>query len=189
MKSGFGKNNFSRVDIHDSERNSMNNASLQIASRSNGIYGQIIHRRIPKAKPARIRRDQRAVCFAARAARRAYASRRRPFCFSNRALVTSLHGAGPQERRASVRGSAAGRCASAPFRYALLAASAPLAPLADHRPKPRFYRRGGRDARRDSACCSNNSRVRPTSAASEDSLGNAVWYSRTSILLPKPSIA
>jgi len=116
MKSRFGKNNFSRVDIHNPERNTMDNASLQIASRSNGICGKIIHRRIPNSTPARVRRDQRAVCFAARAARRSYASRRRPCRFSNRALVTNLHRAGPQQRRASVCGPAAGRCASASFR-------------------------------------------------------------------------
>jgi hypothetical protein len=136
----------------------------------------------------RFRRDQRAVCFAARAARRSYASRRRPFRFSNRALVTSLHGAGPQERRASVCGPAAG--VALRLRSARRSSPPPLhlprSPTADRSP---FYRRGGRDARRDSACCSNNSRVRPTSAASADSLGNVVWYSRTSILHPKPSIA
>ena len=66
------------------------------------------------------RRDQRAVCFASRAARRPVALRRRPLRFTNRALVTSLHGAGPQARRASVCGSAAGRCAAAAIRYALL---------------------------------------------------------------------
>ncbi len=52
-----------------------------------------------------------------------------------------------------------------------------------------YYRRGWRDSRRDSAWCSNNSRVRATSAASADSFGKAVRYSRTSILLCNPSIA
>jgi len=37
------------------------------------------------------RRDQRAVCFASRAARRPVPLRRRPFQFANRALVTSEH--------------------------------------------------------------------------------------------------
>ena len=46
-----------------------------------------------------------------------------------------------------------------------------------------------RAIRRCSAFRSNNSRVRPTSAASADSFGNAVRYSRTSILLCNPSIA
>lgn len=62
--------------------------------------------------------------------------RRRPFHSANRALVTSLHGAGPQERRASGCGSAAGHCAPAAFHQAFLSASAPLSPLAARRPKP-----------------------------------------------------
>ena len=183
MKSGFGKNNFSHVYIHEPESNTMNNASRQIASQSNGSYGQIIHRRMPNSKPRRMRRDQRAVCFAARAASRSYASRRRPCCFSNRALVTSFAWCGTVGASDSVCGPVAG--------VALQLRSAKRSTCPARRPQTeaRVYRRGGRDTRRDSACCSNNSRVRPTSAASADSLGNTVWYSRTSILFPNPSIA
>ena len=62
---------------------------------------------IGKQQIADCRRYQRAICFVSRSARRPYPpSRRRPFRFSNRALVTSLHSAGPKERRASVCGSA-----------------------------------------------------------------------------------
>ena len=68
-----------------------------------------------------------------------------------------------------------------------LSVCAPLFPLADRRPKPDSYL--PRAIRRCSTCRSNNSRVRPTSAASAASLGNAVRYSRTSILLCNPSIA
>ena len=46
-----------------------------------------------------------------------------------------------------------------------------------------------RQCPRDAARCSNNSRVRAISAAKSDSLGNAIRYSRTSILLCRPSIA
>jgi len=46
-----------------------------------------------------------------------------------------------------------------------------------------------RATRRASAWRSNSSRVRAISAAKVDSLGNAVRYARTSILLGKPSIA
>lgn len=67
------------------------------------------------------------------------------------------------------------------------APSAPLSPLAD--PRPKLQADLPRAARRSSACRSNNSRVRTSSAARADSFGNAVRYSRTSILLPKPSIA
>ena len=116
-----------------------------------------------------------------------YPSRRRPFPFSNRALVTSLHGAGPQERRASVCGSAAGVTLRLRFARRSPSPSAPLSPLADRRPKPQLD--FPRSIRRSSACRSNNSRVRATSAANVDSFGSAVRYSRTSNLLPKPSIA
>ena len=100
----------------------------------------------------------------------------------------ALHGAGPQERRLP---SAARRRA---LRFSFVPLNAPLrlrstCPARRPQTEARVYRRGGRDTRRDSACCSNNSRVRPTSAASADSLGNTVWYSRTSILFPNPSIA
>jgi hypothetical protein len=54
-----------------------------------------------------VRHDHRTVCYTPRAARRPVPSRRRPFRFSNRALVTSFDRAGPQMRRASVCGSAA----------------------------------------------------------------------------------
>ena len=47
-------------------------------------------------------------------------SRRRPFHFANRTLVTSGIATVPQARRASVCGSAAGRFAPAAIRYALL---------------------------------------------------------------------
>ena len=116
-------------------------------------------------------------------------SRPRPFLCANRVLVTicilldRMSGVLPSAAR---RRGVALRLRSARRSSPL---SAPLSPPADRRPKPVFHCRGGRDTRRDSACCSNNSRVRPTSAASADSLGNAVWYSRTSILHPKPSIA
>jgi hypothetical protein len=73
-----------------------------------------------------IRRDQRAVCFASRAAVAPFPSRRRPFRFSNRTLVTSLHGAGPQERRASVCGSAAGVALRLRFARRFSPLSAPL---------------------------------------------------------------
>ena len=63
-------------------------------------------------------------------------SRRRPFHSANRALVTSLHGAGPQERRASVCGSAAGVALRLRFAKRSSPPSAPLFPLADRRPKP-----------------------------------------------------
>jgi len=65
--------------------------------------------------------------------------------------------------------------------------SAPLSPLADHRPK--LQADLPRVARRSSAWRSSKSRVRASSAARADSFGNAVRYSLTSILLPKPSIA
>ena len=70
---------------------------------------------------------------------RLYAYRPHPLNFSNRALFTGLHGAGPQERRASVCGSAAG-----------VPLNLPRSPTADRSP---FYRRVWRDTRRDSAYC------------------------------------
>jgi len=66
-----------------------------------------------------------------------HSSRRRPFRFSNHALVTSLHGAKPpQERRASVCGLAAGAALRLRFAKRSSPSSAPLAPLAERRPKP-----------------------------------------------------
>ena len=65
--------------------------------------------------------------------------RRRPLHFTNRALVTSLHGAGPQERRASVCGSAAGGARRLRFARRLSPPSAPLSPPPDRRPKPDAY--------------------------------------------------
>ena len=63
------------------------------------------------------RRDQRAVCCASRAARRSVCLLDDARSTSQiRALVTSLHGAGPQEQRASVCGPAAGRCAPTAIR-------------------------------------------------------------------------
>lgn len=132
-----------------------------------------------------VRRDQRAVCFAPRAARRPVplsttppVPLRPPRARHELAWCRAAGAAGFRLRPGggvALRLRFARRC-SPP--------SAPLAPPADHRPKPGFYRRGGRDARRDSACCSNNSRVRPTFAASADSLGNAVWYSRRAFYSP-----
>lgn len=80
-------------------------------------------------------------------------SRRRPFHSANRAIVTSLHGAGPQTRRASVCGSAAG--VALRLRSARRSSSprAPLSPLADHRPKPVFTAGGWPNNRRDSVRC------------------------------------
>ena len=114
-------------------------------------------------------------------------SRRRPLRFTNRALVTSLHGAGPQERRASVCDSAAGVALRLRFARRSSPSFAPLSPLADRRPKPQLD--FPRAIRRSSTCRSSNSRVCATSAANTDSFGSAVRYSRTSNLLPKPSIA
>ena len=74
MKSWFGKNCFSHVYIHELARNTTSIKTPQITSLSNESYGEIIHGRIPcQACPepvARTRRDQRAVCFTSRAARR-----------------------------------------------------------------------------------------------------------------------
>ena len=60
-------------------------------------------------------------------------SRRRPFHSANRALVTSLNGAGPQVRRASVCGSAAGVALRLRFarRSSPLSAPRPRSPTAD----------------------------------------------------------
>ena len=74
------------------------------------------------------------------------------------------------------------RCAPAPFpsRLSALRSTCSRSPTAD---RSLIFIAEARSPGADSACCSNNSRVRPTSAASADSLGNAVRYSRTSILL------
>jgi hypothetical protein len=70
----------------------MNIESLQIASRSNDIHGEIIYGRIPIATPAQIRRDQRTAYYASQADGRPFPPfRPRLFHFANRALVTSEH--------------------------------------------------------------------------------------------------
>ena len=129
------------------------------------------------------RRDQRVVCFVSWAVGRLVCLATTPVHFANRALVTSLHGAGPQERLASVCDSAAGVALRLRFAKRSSAPSAPLSPLADRRPKPQLD--FPCSVWRSSACRSNNSRVRATSVASLDSLGSAARYSRTSNLLPK----
>jgi hypothetical protein len=87
----------------------------------------------------RIRRDQRAVSFASRAAGRSYASRPRPFSFANRALVTSglpqcaaMSGGLPSAARR--------RDVALRLRFAkrFSPPSAPISPLTDRRPKPGF---------------------------------------------------
>ena len=114
-------------------------------------------------------------------------SRRRPLHFANRALVTSLH----EELAARAAGFRLrlGGGVALRLRFARRSSppSAPRSPLADRRPKPQLD--FPRAIRRCSACRSNNSRGRATSAAKADSLGSAVRYSRMSNLLPKPSIA
>ena len=81
------------------------------------------------------------------------------------------------------------RCAPAAICYALLFALRSTFPARQPQTEACCHRRGGRDNRRDSARRSNNSLVRAISAARADSFGKAVRYSRTSILLCKPSIA
>jgi hypothetical protein len=137
MKSGFGNNNFSHVYIHDPERNTMSIKSPQITSPSNEIHGEIIHGRIPNAKLARTRRDQRAVCFTARTFVRpfaplAHARSASQTARSSRASIRNV----PHERRASVCGSAAGVALRLRFAIRSPPPSAPLSPLADPRPKP-----------------------------------------------------
>lgn len=73
-------------------------------------------------------RDQRPLCCVTRAVRR-------PFHFANHALVTSGICRAPQERRASVCGSAAGVALRLRFARHCSPPSAPLSPPADHRPK------------------------------------------------------
>ena len=145
--------------------------------------------RVARIRPAiHRRRDQRAVCFVS-------TGRRSPHPPLARARSTSqiarssraCMGRWPQERRASVCGSAAGVALRLRFARRSSAPSAPLSPLADRRPKPQLD--FPRAIRRISACRSSNSRVCATSAANTDSFGSAVRYSRTSNLLPKPSIA
>ena len=138
MKSGFGKNYFSHIYIHDLERNTISIKTPQITSRSNDIHGEIIHGRIPHAKPARTRRDQRAVCFSARAFGRPFppldhAPSASQTARSSRASIRKV----PHERLASVCGSAAGVALRLRFAMRSPPSSAPLCPLADRRPKPR----------------------------------------------------
>ena len=91
----------------------------------------------PKPSERGLRRDQRAVCFAPRAARRPCPPLDDARSTSQiRALVTSGIRNVPHERRASVCGSAAGVALRLRF-ASRLSASAPLSPLADRRPKPR----------------------------------------------------
>ena len=102
MKSRFYTSNFSHVYIHDPERNIISFKSPQIASRSNEVLGRIPHASLLEPAVTNARFASLHGLSVAPSP-----SRRRPLRFSNRALVTSLHGAGPQERRASVCGSAA----------------------------------------------------------------------------------
>jgi hypothetical protein len=98
------------------------------------------------------RRDQRAVCFAPRVAGRSYAYRPEPFRFANRALVTSGHpysAAIAAGFRLWLGSGVALRLRSAK-RFSPPPLHLPRSPTADRSP---FYRRAGRDTRRDSAYC------------------------------------
>jgi len=130
-------------------------------------------------------RDQRAVCSVSRSVGRLVCLSTTPVPLRNTARSSRAAFVLPQWAagfRLRLVGGVALR-----LRSRRLSVCAPLFPLADRRPKPVFY--FPRAIRRCSAIRSNNARVRPTSAASAASFGNAVRYSRTSILLCNPSIA
>src|SRR5208283_1929437 len=93
-----------------------------LAQRASSVQPMRGEKIVPSAQISKLRRDQRAFCFAARAdGRPCLPPRPRPFRFANRTLVTSLPGAG---RRSS------GGLPSAARRRALRSGFVPLgAPL------------------------------------------------------------
>lgn len=130
----FQKQFLARLYSHP-ERNITSIKPPQIASLSNEVLGRIPHASLlePAVTNARFASLHGLPVAPS-------PSRRRPFHFTNRALVTSLHGAGLHEQRASVCGSAAGVALGLRFtrRSSPLSALRSTSPLADRRPKPQF---------------------------------------------------